>query len=279
MGCRGPPWAISSPGPAPGAWAQMDLSSLCLAVSSAHTARGPRRDGDWLTQTPAWAPWSATTILPMASPVTQPQSGPLAAALSLCSDVSLGWFFQRPLPTRSAPSRGRGRSLPCSHTAGPLRRDERGPLCGRLPATWFALQRRLQTPPSTCSRTWPRWHPSVPLGQEAPRCKGRTHGITNLGDQRTAGPRAQSQAGMSGSYCLVWCSCQSMGTFEAVACGLGTSTMGEALAKPFAHITSAAIPLPGDTLPKTRLWVCVPPQGAFSPGGVPRTSAHSFLVD
>lgn len=134
---------------------------------------------------------------------------------------------------------------------------------------------------STCLRTWPRWHPSHPLGQEAPRCKGRTYGITNLGDQRTAGPRARSQAGMSGSYCLVWCSCQSMGTFEAVACSPGTSTMGEALAKPFAHITSAAIPLPGDTLPKMRLWVCVPCPTGFFTRWVPQVhlSVHSFLVD
>lgn len=264
MGCRGPPWAISSPGPVPGAWAQMDLSSLCLAVSSAHTARGPRRDGDWLTQTPAWAPWSATTILPMASPVTQPQSGPLAAALSLCSDVSLGWFFQRPLPTRSAPSRGRGRSLPCSHTAGPLRRDERGPLCGRLPATWFALQRRLQTPPSTCSRTWPRWHPSVPLGQEAPRCKGRTHGITNLGDQRTAGPRARSQAGMSGSYCLVWCSCQSMGTFEAGAVW-GHQRWGRPLLSPLRTSPLLQYPCQETLSPKRGSGFVSPPKGLFHP--------------
>lgn len=177
MGCRGPPWAISSPGPVPGAWAQMDLSSLCLAVSSAHTARGPHRDGDWLTQTPAWAPWSATTILPVASPVTQPQSGPLAAALSLCSDVSLGWFLQRPLPTRSAPPRGQEWSLPCSHTAGPLRRDERGPFCcGHLPATWFALQRRLQIPPkylfknlATLASVSPAWTRGTTLQREDTR--------------------------------------------------------------------------------------------------------------
>lgn len=85
---------------------------------SAHTAQGPRREGDWLVEgmTPAWAPWSVTTmILPMASLVTQPQSGPLAAALSLC----FSWLvFIEASPSKIFTSHGTG-TIPALFSAAP----------------------------------------------------------------------------------------------------------------------------------------------------------------
>lgn len=97
--------------------AQMDLSSRCPGTLQ----------GEGLAETPAWAPWSVTTMtLFVASLVTQPQSGPLATALSLCFDDSLCWCLQQPLPMNSSAPRRQWGYLPSSqlhsaawHTAGP----------------------------------------------------------------------------------------------------------------------------------------------------------------
>lgn len=51
-------------------------------------------------------------------------------------------------------------------------------------------QKRPATLPSTCSRTWPRWHPSRPSGPEAPRWK---RAVSHAAGPAAQGPGASRQ--------------------------------------------------------------------------------------